>query len=403
MFASYHCHHDPTSGAALCTRDLFALLAARGWACGVMTGPYLDTHSNPPIDDRFRDASGVRAERGQAGSLGFTVYNFVAPRGYPVSIVSPEPPATRRAPTPDETSLFLRLLGLAVKEFRPEVVLTYGGDPASVGVIDVARRAGAKVAFWLHNYAYQSADLLRTCDAVIVPSAHVRDHYRTALGIESVVLPGPWDWDQVKCERVGRQHVTFVNPEPTKGVFWFARLAEVLGRSRPDIPLLVVEGRESTDWLGRCGVDLVGIQSVHRMRTTTDPRHFYRASKLVLMPSLWDEAFGRVAVEAQLNAIPVIGSGRGGLSEALRPGGFVLAIPNRYTPNTRVAPSAEEVTSWADLIVRLWDDPQAYAAASATARAAAEQWHPDVLTPKWESILSALPTPEFPKTFRERT
>ncbi len=35
LFASYHCYFDPSSGAALSTRDLLELLARRGWSCRV--------------------------------------------------------------------------------------------------------------------------------------------------------------------------------------------------------------------------------------------------------------------------------------------------------------------------------------------------------------------------------
>jgi hypothetical protein len=38
------------------------------------------------------------------------------------------------------------------------------------------------------------------------------------------------------------QNATLVNPEPRKGIYFFARIVEVLFRKRPDIPLLVVEG-----------------------------------------------------------------------------------------------------------------------------------------------------------------
>src|SRR5947209_13798982 len=42
LFCSYHCYWDPSSGAALCTRELLELLARRGWACRVFCGPRLD-------------------------------------------------------------------------------------------------------------------------------------------------------------------------------------------------------------------------------------------------------------------------------------------------------------------------------------------------------------------------
>src|SRR5262245_40325365 len=101
------------------------------------------------------------------------------------------------------------------------------------------------------------------------------------------------------------------------------------------------------------------------MTNTANPREFYRVSKLVLMPSLVAEGgMPRVAVGAMANGLPVIGSGRGGLAEALREGGIRIAIPAEYTPDTRVPPSADEVAPWVEELVRLWDDAAAYAAAS---------------------------------------
>ncbi len=37
LFSSIHCYLDPSSGAALCTRELLELLAARGMDCRVLT------------------------------------------------------------------------------------------------------------------------------------------------------------------------------------------------------------------------------------------------------------------------------------------------------------------------------------------------------------------------------
>ena len=39
LFCSYHSYLDPSSGAALSTRDLLELLAAHGWGCAVLSGP----------------------------------------------------------------------------------------------------------------------------------------------------------------------------------------------------------------------------------------------------------------------------------------------------------------------------------------------------------------------------
>jgi glycosyltransferase involved in cell wall biosynthesis len=389
LFASYHCHHDPSSGAAVCTRDLFELLRARGWACGAFTGPQLDTRLPGPVAARLAADPAAQAARGQTGMVSFTVYSSAA-GGYPVSTFCPDPPDATRPPTAAEAGAFVRVFADAVRQFRPDVVLTYGGDAASLGAAEAARRAGAGVAFWLHNFAYTSAAPLRRCDAVIVPSEASRAHYRAALGVDGVVLPGPWNWERIVAPDPDPRFVTFVNPVPEKGVFWFARIAEILGRTRPDIPLLVVEGRGGVDWLGRCGVDLAGVRSVHRMRNTPDPRDFYRAARLLLVPSLCPESFGRVAAEAMMNGVPVLASDRGALPEAVGGGGSLLPIPARHTPATRTPPAAAEVAPWVERIVQLWDDPAAYAAAAGAARSAARAWHPDALLPRWERFLEEL-------------
>src|SRR5262249_48102842 len=215
------------------------------------------------------------------GASRFAVYTVDA--GFPVTVFAPDPPVPAKLPSAEETVGFLAILSEAIRRFRPDIVLTYGGDPASRGVAAVARKAGAKVAFWLHNFAYTDTRVFAGCDAVVVPSAFSRNHYQKLLGIACVALPPVIDVTRIMCDRPhGGQFVTFVNPEPNKGVFWFARLAEMLGRTRSDIPLLVVEGRGRADWLSRCGVDLRGITSLHRMANTPDPRAFYQLTRVTV-------------------------------------------------------------------------------------------------------------------------
>ena len=94
------------------------------------------------------------------------------------------------------------------------------------------------------------------------------------------------------------------------------------------------------------------------MANTPDPRDFYQVSRAVLMPSLWRESLGRVAIEAMANGIPVLASDRGALPETLGDAGFVFTIPDRCTPASGVVPTAHEVAPWLAVIERLWDDPE---------------------------------------------
>jgi glycosyltransferase involved in cell wall biosynthesis len=74
-----------------------------------------------------------------------------------------------------------------------------------------------------------------------------------------------------------------------------------------------------------------------------DVREVYARARFLLAPSLWREAWGRVASEAQCSGLPVIGSDRGGLPEAIGPGGVVI-------------PAEADLAGWVAAVRRLWSD-----------------------------------------------
>ena len=180
--------------------------------------------------------------------------------------------------------------------------------------------------------------------------------------------------------------MTFINPQPTKGVQVFARIAAELSKRRPDIPLLVVEGRGAADHLGKLPIDLSGCRNLHRMANTPDPRDFYAVSRMILMPSLWNESFGRVPVEAMINGIPVLASDRGSLPEVIGEAGFLIPIPDRYTPRSRIVPTAEEVEPWIARITQLWDDEAFYNETSRRSREAAEAYREDIVADQYAAF-----------------
>lgn len=251
-----------------------------------------------------------------------------------------------------------------------------------------ARRRGIAVVFSLRNLEYRRAELFRPVDAVLVPSRSAQAYYRRTLGLVCTAIPGPWDWARIQCPEAQGRYVTFVNPQPEKGVFIFARSARELAHRRPDIPLLVVEGWGGAGWLERAGLDRRTLTNLYVMRNTPDPRGFYRVNRLMLVPSLWQESFARVAVEALINGIPVLASTRGGMPEVLEHAGFLFAVPEQYTPASRVVPAAEEVAPWVETIIRLWDDAAFYEQGQRRCRAAAETWRPERPAPRFEEFFT---------------
>ena len=183
--------------------------------------------------------------------------------------------------------------------------------------------------------------------------------------------------------------MTFVNPEPRKGVHVFARVAEVLSQRRPDIRLLMVEGASKAKLLPQLGIDLNGIKNLTVVPNLPDARQFLDRTRVLFMPSLMENA-GLVAMEAMANGIPVVASTRGGLPETIGDGGILLGISDRYTPETRDMPTAEEVAPWVETIIRLWDDVAEYERWSQAARQRAQLWHPDRQAPVYCDFFSHL-------------
>ena len=84
---------------------------------------------------------------------------------------------------------------------------------------------------------------------------------------------------------------------------------------------------------------------------TNDPRRFWRAARICLLPSLVAENQPLVAIEAMINGVPVIGSNRGGIPETLGSAGATRPVPDRLSPCSRELPTPEEVLTWIQAIV----------------------------------------------------
>jgi glycosyltransferase involved in cell wall biosynthesis len=395
---------DHTSGAAIATANGLRFLTQLGFECRAFCGSYLDSAGEGVEEMLAKQKTPCKVEvvevRGRQASLVHTT-----PGAMPVTIFRSE--STRGVWRDEaEVAAFLETYQRFLDEYRPDAVWTYGGDMAADLMVKRAKDRDIPVVFGLHNFGYWDIINFAPVDYVTVPSEFSRQHHWRKLGLACHKLPNVIDWDRVQArgshgqgstEQGAGGCVTFVNPQPTKGLFVFARIAEVMARCRPDIPLLVVEGRSHTAWRLETGIDLGGLPNVKTMPSTGDPREFYAMTKVILMPSLWNESFGLVAAEAMINGIPVLASNRGALPETVGDGGILFDIPECYTPETRLVPTPQEVEPWVDTTIRLWDDKEFYAQATERARERAECWKPERLAPLYRDFFSNLvPQPSPP-------
>jgi glycosyltransferase involved in cell wall biosynthesis len=391
LFASIHSYIDPSSGAALATRELLELLAARGWDCRALCCGVLDYQENTPLDAVIAAIERPPARAGAALSLGgeAEVFDFELDK-VRVTLLPTAFSRAERAPSPREAAIFLDLAEQVLERFQPEILLTYGGHPACLELMRRARAKGIVVVFHLHNFGYGDRRGFADVSAVIFPSEYSRRHYRRTMRLDGPAIPDPIRLDKVVAADREPSYATFINPQPEKGASVFARIAFELGRRRPDIPLLVVEGRGKADGLAGLPVDLSGLKSLNRMANTPDPRDFYRVGRMILMPSLWRESLGRVPIEAMANGIPVLASDRGALPETLGDSGFVFTIPERCTPTSNVVPTAQEVAPWVAVVERLWDDQEFEAEHRRRALAEAKRWDGERLAAQFEDFFRRL-------------
>lgn len=391
LFASVHGYVDPSSGAALATRDLLELLAARGVDCRTLSTGALDFQEETSLE-AVLDPLEVPYERVGAlvGDSRVVELIDLTLNGVRVSLLPTASSRADRSPDRAEGGVFLALAEQVLDRFRPDVLLTYGGHPANLALMAWARRRGIAVVFHLHNFGYPDRSAFADASAVLVPSEFSRRHHARRLGIDATAIPYPLRPERVIAPDPQPHYLTFVNPQPAKGVTVFARIAAELDRRRPDIPLLVVEGRSQADGLADAGLDLSGLQNLSRMTNTPDPRAIYAVSRAVLMPSLWRESFGRVAAEALANGLPVLASDRGALPETLGDAGFLFNVPARCTAGGGAVPTAREVAPWLATIERLWDDRAWEAAQRTRALEAARQWDDTAVVDRYQTLFETL-------------
>ena len=272
----------------------------------------------------------------------------------------------------------------------PDVLVATAEGIEATDFLTQARRLGSATVLFVNDPTGRRPGPSSDVDAIAVESRGAAAFLRAALDLDSTVLPPLVDRDRVRAEPGDRRFVTFIDPTVEAGVFVFARIADELGKRRPDIPLLVVEGLAGEADLVALGLDLRGGGNVHLMAPTEDPRAYWGVTRLALFPSLGWDGRARLGVAAAINGIPSLVGDRGGLGEVLGEAGVVLPLPGGITAATHEVPTAEEVGPWVEAILRLWDDPEAYEERRRKAIARAEAWRPERVTPEYVRFLEGV-------------
>jgi glycosyltransferase involved in cell wall biosynthesis len=243
-------------------------------------------------------------------------------------------------------------VGALLRTARPDVAVIQCHRTVPIGQAFAA--AGVPLVVYLRNVEFDElgGNPCALPDArFIANSAFTARRYAEVFGINATVIPPTIDRARYETTPDGN-FVTFISPVPAKGL----DLAIEIAAACPEIPFLFVESwLLSSQQRADLARQIASVPNIRFERRTADMKALFRRTRLLLAPSRWEEAWGRVASEAHCSGIPVVGSSRGGLVEAIGPGGITLDYD---------APLAE----WVAAVRNLWSDPVAYAAVSAAAR-----------------------------------
>lgn len=193
---------------------------------------------------------------------------------------------------------------------------------------------------------------------VLAVSTFVQTYLRRTHGVESLVVNPIVQFDEPPLP-AKPQFITIFNPVEPKGGKMFRALAACLPEHRfawvPgwDIlrgptgafnPIICEAICRTIDIPFRGGVPIqvpMDLPNITRLEPSFPPHPIFQSARIVLVPSRWEEAFGRVAVEAMFFNVPVIGASVGGLTDIVGQGG--IALPK------------DDLAAWVDEIKKLDD------------------------------------------------
>lgn len=181
---------------------------------------------------------------------------------------------------------------------------------------------------------------------VTVASEFMKRNVKSRLPwADCTVLPPPIALLNESPAARSPQEWVFVNPIEVKGLPFATELAKKL----PEEKFLFVG-----NWVGYIPKGLP--DNVRFIPRQASLRSVLARAKGLLVPSVWDEAFGRVVIEAMHCGVPVVASNRGALSETVSGGGLCLPLEvNRWVDVLR-SPNSY----WDDLIERGFERARDY-------------------------------------------
>jgi len=305
----------------------------------------------------------------------------------------------------DDPGRRVQTLRTQILETHPDWVLISSEDLGHGLLREAHHSAPGRVVYLAHtpqffpfgpaswNPERRAAELAAQSAGVVAIGRHMSEYIERELGRPAVVIhppiygAGPFP----NLGNFGRGLVTMINPCAVKGISVFLAAAEGL----PSVDFGVVPG-----W-GTTSEDLSALARLSNVRLLPNARdieEILAQTRILLMPSLWYEGFGLIAMEAMLRGIPVVASDSGGLKEAKLGTGYVIPVRTieRYQPafDEHAMPKpvvpANDASAWVAAVETLTSDREAYEKESQASRETAGAFVAGLDAGAMERYLAAL-------------
>jgi len=164
---------------------------------------------------------------------------------------------------------------------------------------------------WFDTWKSWNIKAIQSADVVMSNSRYMSGVTFDQTGTSADVLYPSVNMGERELPESGKnaRFYTIINPSHLKGELIFKKITN----SMPDHQFMAVGGKVHSP-----GKNVVCVAPTMNMDAV------YRNSRIVLVPSIWPEPFGRVPIEAGLIGVPAVASNSGGLPESVGPGGIIV-------------------------------------------------------------------------------
>jgi glycosyltransferase involved in cell wall biosynthesis len=219
------------------------------------------------------------------------------------------------------TESFQKELDKYIRDIKPDLIITQIESVSEV--ISEAKKWNLPLILIIQDmelYNIKNIDLANSHPKALILfiSEAVKKQFSRYCKVPTAVWYHPLNITKTSSrKKLTKGYITMINPVFVKG----GRIFHDIALALPKMKFLAVE-----NWYDPKidDIDYSDTKNVKVIKRQDDMHAIYNKTKLLLVPSIWQEAFGRVVVEAGLYGIPTIASDTGGLKEAVGNGGVVL-------------------------------------------------------------------------------